>query len=174
MLAEAPGGIVSSAGPSQPVDRKDLPMRNSRCPRPSPLFAIAIIAASLSACGNGNGDAVPVASTPENAPPASTSAPADDAVRFTSGTSYASTGAQAEIALSVRETRAHEVLERIATASGVPLDIAEGVNLDHTVSLHFDGMPLSAVLILLGQDANAEITAEPDAIRVRPRATSTR
>lgn len=151
-------------------------MRKSRCPRPSPLLpiAIAIVAASLSACGNANGDAAPVASTADNAPPASAPASADDAVRFTSGTSYALTGARAEIALSVSETRAQQVLERIATASGVPLDIADGVNLDHTVSLHFDGMPLSAVLTLLGQDANAEITAEPDAIRVRPRATPTR
>jgi len=95
-------------------------------------------------------------------------------VRFTSGTSYAATGAQAEIALSVTDARAQDVLEHIASASGVPLDIADGVTLDHEVSLHFDGMPLSAVLTLLGQDANADITAEPDAIRVRPRATSTR
>lgn len=153
-------------------------MRNSRCPRPSLLFAISIVAASLSSCGNANGDAAPAASTPGNMSPAPTSASAqtsvDDEVRFTSGTSYASTGARAEIALSVSEARARDVLERIAAASSVPLEIAEGVDLDHTVSLHFDGMPLSAVLTLLGQDANAEITAEPDAIRVRPRATPTR
>ncbi|MGO3126486.1 MAG: hypothetical protein ACTIJY_00280 [Luteimonas sp.] len=154
-------------------------MRNSRFSRPRMLFAISLVAASLSGCGSAHDDAAPVASTPDNAaPPASPSAPAQASsngeIRFTSGTSYAATGGRAEIALSVSETRAHDVLERIATASGVPLDIADGVKLDHTVSLQFDGMPLSAVLTLLGQDANAEITAEPDAIRVRPRATPMR
>jgi len=139
---------------------------------------MALVALSLSGCGSANGDAAPVASAANAEPPAATSTPAQppthDAVRFTSGTSYAATGAQAEIALSVSDAGARDVLEQIATASGVPLDIADGVTLDHTVSLHFDGMPLSAVLTLLGQDANAEITAEPDAIRVRPRATPTR
>ncbi len=153
-------------------------MRHPRVSRPSLLCTMALVALSMSGCGSANGDAAPVAPAGNAAPPAAIATPAQppthDAVRFTSGTSYAATGAQAEIALSVSDARARDVLEQIATASGVPLDIADGVTLDHTVSLHFDGMPLSAVLTLLGQDANAEITAEPDAIRVRPRATPTR
>lgn len=149
-------------------------MRKSCFPGPRLLSAAYVVAAALSGCGSANGDAAPVAPTSDIAPRAAAAAPAHYAVRFTSGTSYAATGAQAEIALSVTEVSARDVLERIAAASGVPLEIADGVDLDHTVSLHFDGMPLSAVLTLLGQDANAEITAESDAIRVRPRATPTR
>jgi len=155
-------------------------MRNVRSGRQPTLLATLAIAAVLSGCRGDTDSVATAAIPPDSAAPApvANAAPAvDDAnseVRFTSGTRYAATGAQAEIALSVTEVSARAVLERIATAGGVPLEIADGVDLDHKVSLHFDGMPLSAVLTLLGQDANAEITAEPDAIRVRPRATPTR
>lgn len=155
-------------------------MRKVRFGRQPTLMTTLAIAAVLSGC-SGDTDSVATAAIPPDsaaAAPVGNAAPTPDGtnseVRFTSGTSYAATGAQAEIALSVTDARARDVLEQIATAGGVPVDIADGVTLDHTVSLHFDGMPLSAVLTLLGQDANAEITADADAIRVRPRATPSR
>lgn len=152
-------------------------MHNVRLPRPRMLLAALAIAAALTGCSDSPGDDAPGAIATGDTPAPSPVAPApaldttNGEVRFLSGTSYAATGARAEIALDAREERAGDVLQRIAAASGVPVDVADGVNLDHRVSLHFDGMPLSAVLTLLGQDANAEITAEADAIRVRARAT---
>lgn len=152
-------------------------MHNVRLPLPSMQLAALAIAAALTGCSGSADDDAPGAiatgDTRASSPVAPAPAPdtATGEVRFLSGTSYAATGAQAEIALDAREERAGDVLQRIAAASGVPLDVADGVNLDHRVSLHFDGMPINAVLTLLGQDASAEITAEADAIRVRARAT---
>ncbi|MFL6588099.1 MAG: hypothetical protein ACJ8GV_14610 [Luteimonas sp.] len=150
-------------------------MRNVRSSRLHTLLLAALaIAAAVSGC-HGDTDGIATAAMPPdsdaavdgiNAMPATGNM--RGAVRFTSGTSYAATGAQSEIALNASDARALDVLVHIAGASGVPLEIADGVDLDHRVSLHFDGMPLSAVLTLLGQEANALITAEADAIRVRP------
>ena len=87
-----------------------------------PRLVVTLLAGAalgLSGCGSANGDAAPVAPAADAAPLAAIATPAQapthDAVRFTSGTSYAATGAQAEIALSVTEVSARDVLERIAT-----------------------------------------------------------
>ncbi|MCD9007756.1 hypothetical protein LDO31_16260 [Luteimonas sp. XNQY3] len=148
-------------------------MYNVRLPRPGTLLPIVAIAAMLTGCSGNTGDDAPGALAPDAAaaPSLATPAPAPGTatgeVRFLSGTSYAATGAQAEIALDAREERAGDVLQRIAEASDVPLDIADGVNLDHKVTLDFNGIPIGTVLKLLGQGTDTEIAAEADAIRVR-------
>ncbi|MDR7191711.1 hypothetical protein [Luteimonas terrae] len=150
-------------------------MRNPLLPRPRTVLATLAVAAALTGCNASPGEETSAA-TPSDTAAAATSVSAPDSVdtdvRFVSGTSYATTGAQAEIALVAEDERAIDVLQRIATASGVRVDIAQGMSLDHRVSLNLDGISIATVLALLGQNVGADITAERDAIRVRPRVSA--
>ncbi len=113
--------------------------------------------------------AAPGTSTPTAAQAADASPGRRLHAEFVSGTGYATTGDRAELVLHARDQRIGDVLERLASLSGVPLEIAPDarIDLDRQVTMNFDRVPLRTVLELIAQESSTPIAADTDAIRVQ-------
>lgn len=155
-------------------------MRRHRPVRTRILLGACALTALLAACGTGDtgqATAPGTPSMPDDAPDPPAASPRAETgamvVRFTSGTRYATIGDRAEVDLSVVEQRVETVLEEIAAASSVRLEIAPDTDLTRKVTLNFKRVPLRTVFALLGQESGTVISADAEAILVRSEATAT-
>lgn len=90
----------------------------------------------------------------------------DNRVRFVRGAPYAVINDRGQIDLLVLDHPVIDILEQIANAGSVELEVEPGLDLQRRVSMNFTDVPIRTVLLLLASETDTVITPHADGIRV--------